>query len=431
MAVVVDTGSLRRAAASLRAHALSAGQAGAAIPSSIDSSIWRSDAASAVSSALPGYRAELSHGSGIFDNAASLLEALAWRLDQKLSEISVARRKEAEANEKAATAALSPGLVGDTISVVMAAQHRRDLENEANRLIASTGDALKQLAAQAPRSKAEHFRVGGIPWYREIAQGWHDAGGLWAAPGNIATGVVSWGRKMGAGILDLALHSNVAYMLINPDGYWDYNVGMLRGIRDLGLSAWHHPGDTAYAFFEIDALKENPARWIGQIGPDAALTVIGGAGAITKGGKAISSLRALDETSDVAAAIRAGKVLGPIRVEKVGTTLAEGELIWTPIPHTRAPVGDTLTRIKNVNRHFGDHGQEFGYTRSGEYFGGAKSFVTNPPSDLEVIIRSNGERVFYSRSENTIAVVTSNNEFKTFFRPNKSDNYQYFLDQAR
>ncbi len=147
------------------------------------------------------------------------------------------------------------------------------------------------------------------------------AGGAWDA----TTGLVStaWG---------------LTGRVLHDPGGWADNWG------NLGSSLWwgvRNPDDFALAVIDWEGLKDDPARWLGGLVPDAALVVAtGGAGAaVVRGGSATRmtlraaarGLRSAENLGDIMRALR--PIASGVRtdVESRWRTLGGRELRWTPV----------------------------------------------------------------------------------------------------
>ncbi|WP_202972803.1 RHS repeat-associated core domain-containing protein, partial [Methylobacterium indicum] len=74
---------------------------------------------------------------------------------------------------------------------------------------------------------------------------------------------------------------------------------------------------------------------------------------------------------------------------------------------------------ENAYGHWKKHAPEFPeYRNSLQYVRGAQDFVTNPPGDALTKLRaSNGDKLLYSPSSNTFAVIDIKGSLRTMFRP--------------
>src|SRR6185312_12867423 len=80
-----------------------------------------------------------------------------------------------------------------------------------------------------------------------------------------------------------------------------------------------------------------------------------------------------------------------------------------------------------LEQHFVDHGAEVAAESAPEYLSAARTFFGR--NDLMTIVRSNGDRVFYSSSTNEFGVVSGVGNIRTYFKP-VGDGLAYFLTQG-
>ncbi|HKY74615.1 MAG TPA: hypothetical protein VJS45_00630, partial [Acidimicrobiia bacterium] len=100
-----------------------------------------------------------------------------------------------------------------------------------------------------------------------------------------------------AGIIEFGFKLTPTYALINPEGYLENVTGMAKGIA-FGVT---HPVEFAKAAVNWDMWLENPARALGQLVPELALSLAtaGAGGAAVKGaGAARRAARFADDLSD-------------------------------------------------------------------------------------------------------------------------------------
>lgn len=153
--------------------------------------------------------------------------------------------------------------------------------------------------------------------------------------------------------------------------------GAGRNWGDLGgalVWGWHNPGDFALAVIDWEGLKDDPARWLGGLAPDAILAVgtAGAGAAVSRSGSAtravvgatargLRTARSLDGIID---ALRPLSGLARAGATDVGTrmrTIGDRQVTWTPSGYadeagniTRVHVGASrgpLARLEGTFRH--------------------------------------------------------------------------------
>ena len=67
--------------------------------------------------------------------------------------------------------------------------------------------------------------------------------------------------------------------------------------------------------------------------------------------------------------------------------------------------------------------RDFAAANESDYVRKAHAFVDRPPKDVETIARSNGDKVMYSATGNTFAVVTRDGAPRTMFKPRDGASY--------
>lgn len=77
---------------------------------------------------------------------------------------------------------------------------------------------------------------------------------------------------------------------------------------------------------------------------------------------------------------------------------------------------------ETLNRHFQEHGHEFGYTTPEQYLQGAIRVIENPASLKKT--EADGDYVYYLKSSNEIVFVTPYGVIRTYFKPD--DGIEYF-----
>jgi RHS repeat-associated protein len=95
----------------------------------------------------------------------------------------------------------------------------------------------------------------------------------------------------------------------------------------------------------------------------------------------------------------------------------------------------TFAKGQLLNRHFKNHGLDFGPITKEEYLRKAQSFFQLTPEGLDVFVntrKSDGALVFYRQSTNEFGVVTTDGVIKTYYKPSTSvhsysTNFNYYL----
>jgi hypothetical protein len=71
----------------------------------------------------------------------------------------------------------------------------------------------------------------------------------------------------------------------------------------------------------------------------------------------------------------------------------------------------------NAQYHFERDGPDFGARTMEDYVAKAHAFVDSPPSDVQTLTRSNGDRLLYDARRNIFAVVSKDGAPRTMFKP--------------
>ena len=73
---------------------------------------------------------------------------------------------------------------------------------------------------------------------------------------------------------------------------------------------------------------------------------------------------------------------------------------------------------RQLNRHFSEHGADFGASNVADYEKMADEFLGGPlAADVKECKRSRGDRVRYSPTTQAYGVIDSNDVIRTFFKP--------------
>ena len=109
---------------------------------------------------------------------------------------------------------------------------------------------------------------------------------------------------------------------------------------------------------------------------------------------------------DLGLGVGVGVLAGGIK--SVGKDTAEN--IWSSTK--------TLSSIDNAKAHWDKHGNEFPeYNSFSQYMNGALDFVKNPPENILIKNRQNGDILLYDQKNNIFAVKSHDGSPKTMFKP--------------
>jgi hypothetical protein len=75
------------------------------------------------------------------------------------------------------------------------------------------------------------------------------------------------------------------------------------------------------------------------------------------------------------------------------------------------------TAEENATYHFQRAGADLGAKTLDEFLTKVHQFVDHPPKDVEVITRSNGDRLLYDPKDNLFAVARADGAPRTIFKP--------------
>ena len=75
------------------------------------------------------------------------------------------------------------------------------------------------------------------------------------------------------------------------------------------------------------------------------------------------------------------------------------------------------TAEENAQYQFAKNGADFDAKSESQYVAAAHAFVDKPPGDVEVIARSNGDKLMYAAKANVFAVVARTGAPRTMFKP--------------
>ncbi len=85
------------------------------------------------------------------------------------------------------------------------------------------------------------------------------------------------------------------------------------------------------------------------------------------------------------------------------------------------------TAQENADYHFHHDGPDFGATSEKDYVAKVHRFIEHPPSTVQTISRSNGDKLFYDPKTNTFAVERKDGAPRTMFKPR--DGLAYWKEQ--
>jgi pyocin large subunit-like protein len=81
------------------------------------------------------------------------------------------------------------------------------------------------------------------------------------------------------------------------------------------------------------------------------------------------------------------------------------------------------TAEENADYHFHHDGPDFGASSEKDYVAKVHRFIEHPPSDVQTISRSNGDKLFYDPKTNTFAVERRDGAPRTMFKPHDGEAY--------
>ena len=102
-------------------------------------------------------------------------------------------------------------------------------------------------------------------------------------------------------------------------------------------------------------------------------------------------------------------------------TAADGKPMWA--------ANRKHSAADNAQYQFARNGREFGARDEADYVAKAHAFVDSPPSDAQTLDRANGDRLIYSPSGNTFAVVSRQGAPRTMFKPRTGA--AYWIEQKQ
>jgi pyocin large subunit-like protein len=81
------------------------------------------------------------------------------------------------------------------------------------------------------------------------------------------------------------------------------------------------------------------------------------------------------------------------------------------------------TAEENADYHFHHDGPDFGATSEKDYLTKVHRFIEHPPSDVQTVSRSNGDKLLYDPKTNTFAVERKDGAPRTMFKPRDGEAY--------
>jgi len=81
------------------------------------------------------------------------------------------------------------------------------------------------------------------------------------------------------------------------------------------------------------------------------------------------------------------------------------------------------TAEENADYHFHHDGPDFGASDEKDYVAKVHHFIEHPPSGVETISRSNGDKLLYDPKTNTFAVERKDGAPRTMFKPRDGEAY--------
>jgi hypothetical protein len=81
------------------------------------------------------------------------------------------------------------------------------------------------------------------------------------------------------------------------------------------------------------------------------------------------------------------------------------------------------TAEENATYHFQRAGADLGAKTLDEFLTKVHHFVDHPPKDVQVITRSNGDRLLYDAKDNLFAVARADGAPRTIFKPTTGEAY--------
>ena len=81
------------------------------------------------------------------------------------------------------------------------------------------------------------------------------------------------------------------------------------------------------------------------------------------------------------------------------------------------------TAEENADYHFHHDGPDFGASSEKDYLAKVHHFIEHPPSDVETVSRSNGDKLLYDPKTNTFAVERKDGAPRTMFKPHDGEAY--------
>ena len=250
----------------------------------MDSGGWIGEAADAFWSSVGDVLKKLDDAAWAFQEASLALRTYAGALRQAQGDIRRALTliDEADRESRIWSAKNTDALVENvtapytgSLAPISPDDPGQPLRRQADTLIAEAKDRL----VSAARHAAEQLRT--------AADHAPDKPSFWSSAAHVVSEVAGGAVEATTGMAEFAFKLTPAYALINPEGYVENGVGLIKGLA-YGAT---HPVDFAKAVLDWDTWAKSPGRAIGHLLPTVALAAAtAGAGSAGKGAAAADAL---------------------------------------------------------------------------------------------------------------------------------------------
>lgn len=247
---------------------------------------------------------------------------------------------------------------------------------------------------------------------------------------HVVSEVASGAAESVTGMATFTFKLSPTYAIINPDGYVENGVGLVKG---LAYSATH-PADFAKAILDWDTWVESPGRALGHVLPAVALAVASaGAGAGAEASESAAGLRAAGkalEGGEAAGAARSEKAL--LAAEEVASTGGAVRAGSEAVGRWRSLFQATERQLQAKFKHAGDFGVEGSYNpvRGAEFEQAVQEHVQRAATVIEGTYRGSPVVFFIDEKTGLTVIQAADGKFLSGWKLN-AQQLQHVLSRGK
>jgi hypothetical protein len=252
-----------------------------------------------------------------------------------------------------------------------------------------------------------------------LSRSWHVVSEVAGGAAESVTGMATFTFKL-----------SPAYAIINPDGYVENGVGLVKGLA-YGAT---HPVDFAKAILDWDTWAESPGRALGHLLPAVALAVASaGAGAGAEASESAAGLRSVEKALEGGEVVGVGRsekaLLGAEEVASTGGAVRAGS---EAVGRWRSLFQTTERQLQAKFKHAGDFAVEGSYNagRGAEFGQAVQEHVQRAATVIEGTYRGSPVVFFIDERTGLTVIQAADGKFLSGWKLN-AQQLQHVLSRGK